>query len=44
MPLQLAPALPLSMHLPLPMEMDPVFMTFFQSARAAFIGNHCWLK
>ena len=39
MPLQLAPALPLPMHLPLPIEMDPVFTTFFQSARAAFIGS-----
>ena len=38
LPLQLAPALP--MLLPLPMEMDPVFTTFFRSARAAFIGNY----
>ena len=40
LPLQLAPALPLPMLLPLPMEMDPVFTTFFRSARAAFIGNY----
>ena len=38
MPLQLAPALPLPMHLP--MEMDPVFTTFFRLARAACIGKN----
>ena len=38
MPLNLDSALPLPMTLPLPMKMDPVFTTFFRSARAAFIG------
>ena len=44
MPLNHAPTLPLPMPLnldsalPLPMKMDPVFTTFFRSARAAFIG------
>ena len=27
------------MPLPLPMKMDPVFTTFFRSARSAFIGK-----
>ena len=31
---------PILMHMPLPMEMDPVFTTFFRSARAAFIGKN----
>ena len=39
MPLQLAPALPLPKPLPLPMKVDPVFTTFFRSARAVFIGR-----
>ena len=38
LPLQLAPAMPLPIPLPLPMKMNPVFTTFFRSARAAFIG------
>ena len=39
MPLNLDSALHLPMTLPLPMKMDPVFMIFFRSARAAFIGK-----
>ena len=38
MPLNLDSALPLPMTLP--MKMDPVFTTFFRSARAAFIGKN----
>ena len=42
MPFQLNPALP--MPLPLPMNIDPVFTSFFQSARAAFIGSSICLE
>ena len=41
MPLNLDSALPLPITLPLPIKMDPVFTTFFRSARAAFIGTSC---
>ena len=37
--LNLAPALPLSMPSPLPMKMDPVFMSFFPMVTAAITGK-----